>query len=365
MALKQSNRCVMGRKFATYLGVFLAAGVSTYAAAQNPNAFMNMFGAMMRAAIIDHARTEWSKVPPNEISCVEQALQQRGYSVDSLVQNGIAPEDPRVFDIRSDCRVSPVPLPSRSNNNVGSIGDISDRPTFDCTKAKSATGRILCVGKEGAKADWDLTSAYWARYFTLDETARDGFSRAEEDWFPSLNRTCRLLRTQDTFSPAQRQCVYTAYETRAALFRSQLSGDALAESELTPEQHAQIQAELIRRGILDDTADGEFGENTRNAIKTLQAQSGVPTTGFLTAQEIRQLLPTGQSQAQNCKVADPTGTPLNIRRSPDGDVIGTVDNGLSVQIVQTLQDDRGRYWSSIERASNHETLGWVFRNYIT
>ena len=51
--------------------------------------------------------------------------------------------------------------------------------------------------------------------------------------------------------------------------------------------------------------------------------------------------------------------------SPNGAVIGTVENGLSVHIVQTLQDNQGRSWSSLERPSNHQTLGWVFRDYIT
>ena len=83
----------------------------------------------------------------------------------------------------------------------------------------------------------------------------------KNDWFPSLNRTCQLLSTQDTFSSTQKHCVYTAYERRAALFRSQLSGDALVKSELTPEQHVQVQAELIKRGIFNGTADGEFRKN--------------------------------------------------------------------------------------------------------
>lgn len=268
---------------------------------------------MMRAAIIDHARAEWSKIPPDELSCVKQSLQQQGYSIDGLIQDGVVPGDPRVSGIRSGCRGSPVSLPPPES--IGTVGDLSGAPTFDCTKAKSATGRILCADKKSAKADWDLASAYWARYFTLDDAARDEFSRAENNWFPTLNRTCRLLPSQETFSSAQKNCVYAAYEKRAALFQSQLNGDALAEAKLTPEQHAKIQAELIRRGLLDDTADGEFGANTRDAINAFQKKSGHPTTGFLTAQELQQLLPSGTSPTQSgCEVSDPTGTPLNIRR---------------------------------------------------
>ena len=289
----EAGVCVM-RRFATYVIVLVAVFISRNAAAQNAGDFMNMFSGMMRAAISEHARTEWSKLSPNETSCVEQGLRQQGYSIDRLVQNGIAPQDPRVSGIRSGCRVSPASLPS-PNESIGNIGNISATPTFDCTKARTPTARIICLDQTGAKADWDLTSAFWARYFTLVESARDGFSQAEDNWFPSLNRPCQLQPTQDTFSDTQRQCVLAAYARRAALFRSQLNGDALYKSQLTPEQHAQIQAELIRRGLLNDAADGEFGQNTRNAIKAFQEQAGLSNSEFMTAQQLQQLLHAGSS----------------------------------------------------------------------
>jgi uncharacterized protein len=353
------------RRFATYVIVLVAACISRNAAAQNAGDFINMFSGMMRAAIIENARTEWSKLSPNETSCIEQGLQQQGYSIDRAVQNGIAPQDPRVSGIRSGCRASSVSLPSPSES-IGNIGNISATPTFDCTKARTPTARIICLDQTGAKADWDLTSAFWARYFTLDASARDGFSQAQDNWFPSLNRSCQLQPTQDTFSGTQRQCVLTAYARRAALFRSQLNGDALYESQLTPEQHAQIQAELIRRGLLNDAADGEFGQNTRNAIKALQEQSGFPNSDFLTAQQLQQLLPSGASATRNrCQVTDPTGTPLNIRSAPNGAIVGNVNNGVLVQIVQTVQDNGGRSWSLIQRFPDNQNLGWVFRSYVT
>src|SRR6266513_3107570 len=76
------------------------------------------------------------------------------------------------------------------------------------------------------------------RGFSLPETARDRFKEAHESWFPSLNRACRLPTEQNSFSAAQRQCVPSAFRKRTASYRSQLRGDALAESRLSPEQHA-------------------------------------------------------------------------------------------------------------------------------
>jgi hypothetical protein len=44
-------------------------------------------------------------------------------------------------------------------------------------------------------------------------------------------------------------CVINAYHARAAMLRSKLTGDALAESQLSPEQHAELQAALTRKGF--------------------------------------------------------------------------------------------------------------------
>jgi hypothetical protein len=78
----------------------------TEAAAQNPNAMFQMFGNMMRAAMIEQVRNEWRRLPPNEFSCAEQALLTRGTAVSQLMEQGIGPEDPRLRSIRRDCRVA-------------------------------------------------------------------------------------------------------------------------------------------------------------------------------------------------------------------------------------------------------------------
>jgi peptidoglycan hydrolase-like protein with peptidoglycan-binding domain len=41
-----------------------------------------------------------------------------------------------------------------------------------------------------------------------------------------------------------------------------------------PEQHAQIQERLIALGLLDEKANGEFGSNTRAAIRQFKVKSG-------------------------------------------------------------------------------------------
>lgn len=67
----------------------------------------------------------------------------------------------------------------------------------------------------------------------------------------------------------------------------------------------------------------------------------------------------GQSQQANCVVADPTGTPLNIREAPGSSskLLGTLRNG-TVLSVERVEDYRGNSWAYIK------DLGWVFLSYL-
>jgi hypothetical protein len=48
-----------------------------------------------------------------------------------------------------------------------------------------------------------------------------------------------------------------------------------------------------------------------------------------------------------CAVADPTGTPLNVRSTPpDGPILGALNNGTIVTVVETILA-RGQKWVRI------------------
>jgi uncharacterized protein len=179
---------------------------------------------------------------------------------------------------------------AQSSNAPNAFAGLSAKPAFDCAKATSTAARIICIGPAGATADWDLNSAYWARYFTLQEGQRDQFAQALSQWFDSLGPACGIDDQQTDFFPDQQRCVLDAYKKRTVSYKSQLSGDALAESLLSPEQHAAIQQALIILGLLDDRADGLFGPHTRVAISRFQAQSKAPESGFLATQQRQTLL---------------------------------------------------------------------------
>ena len=256
----------------------IAAGTLTLklAIAQNVDDTTRAFGGLIRPALTQAAQVEWHKIPPNQITCIDRGLRQQGASVDDLINREILPLDPRISELRSICSR----LPSAAD-----IESLSSRPTLDCAKGRTLTAHITCLDATGAAADWDLVSAYWARYFSLPQGERQDFDQAQQRWLDALNQTCGNRQQSQ-----QRQCVLLAYHSRAAGYRSQLNENAVAESRLTPEQHAKIQQSLVKLGFLDDTPDGEFRPNTRTAIKKFQAQSGADEAGFLTPKQREQLL---------------------------------------------------------------------------
>jgi Bacterial SH3 domain len=65
-----------------------------------------------------------------------------------------------------------------------------------------------------------------------------------------------------------------------------------------------------------------------------------------------------------CRVADPTPTPLNVRTSPNGRVVGTIENGMMVLILDRRTDRKRQVWVYIGNADDQMPIGWVFRDYI-
>jgi uncharacterized protein len=274
----------MPRRFA-FLCVLLLIS-STSAFAQNVNDFLNMFRGLVQQSMIQTAQLEWSKLPPNEIACIDQTLRQQGASIVALVNRGVLPTDPGLSQLRSNCRVQvgqqSIPPPISAS-----------RPTFDCAAARTPVAQILCSSVDGALADWNLNASAWAYAASLGDDRRKTFWNEQDEWFRSLDKSCEL-----TFEPSQtrRQCVIDAYQHRAKSMQSKMSPDALAEVKLLPEERAAIQVQLRSLGYLADQADAQFGPNTRKAIKNFQQANGYAASVYLAQDERRMLLsPSSQT----------------------------------------------------------------------
>jgi hypothetical protein len=169
---------------------------------------------------------------------------------------------------------------------------------------------ILCVDPKAAQADWDVNRAYWASF--TDDREETAFNQMviQRCALPRLEtaqeRTGRIFIQElgrrfgpglpiPTPQPVTQQhvnCVISAFHNRAAALRGRLTGDALAEANLSPDEHVDIQVALARKGFLQNrlkgygaNADGQFGPNTRSAIKEFQRSIGAQATGFLSNEQ--------------------------------------------------------------------------------
>ncbi|MDP2800467.1 MAG: SH3 domain-containing protein [Phreatobacter sp.] len=88
------------------------------------------------------------------------------------------------------------------------------------------------------------------------------------------------------------------------------------------------------------------------------------TAAFAAALAFACLSSGAEAQSARCRVMDPTGTPLNIRDAPNGDVVGRVRNGALVTRLRVSEDDRGRPWAYVADRASGEPLGWVYREFI-
>jgi hypothetical protein len=157
------------------LGLILIAG-STTAFAQNANDIVNIFGGLIRSAVVQAALTEWRKIPNDEVSCVDQNLRQQGTSLQVAIQQGMTPSDPRIAGSRSACRnvVVQQPNPPTQNNYRPSVYvvdglalggqvkfDSEAYQSYNCMPSEQFEGFTWCQKKRDERvARGQFTSSY-------------------------------------------------------------------------------------------------------------------------------------------------------------------------------------------------------------
>ena len=107
------------RKLALFAALALSADASHGAVAQQRE-LMEMFGNFVRSGVAVATQQAWQQLPPNELSCTDQILRERGFSVNQAIQEGVNPSDPRVSYARTACRTSVGQSSNASNRGSGS-----------------------------------------------------------------------------------------------------------------------------------------------------------------------------------------------------------------------------------------------------
>ena len=64
-----------------------------------------------------------------------------------------------------------------------------------------------------------------------------------------------------------------------------------------------------------------------------------------------------------CVVADPTGTPLNVRAEPNGSILGALNNGTRVSVINIVLDRGGQRWALIAPLGPGKR-GYVYRSFL-
>lgn len=71
----------------------------------------------------------------------------------------------------------------------------------------------------------------------------------------------------------------------------------------------------------------------------------IPSILALSISVLTVLLPAKAEEV--CQVTDPTGTPLNVRTEPNGQVINKLRNGREVYILEIAYDSQDRPWAKV------------------
>ena len=124
----------------------------------------------------------------------------------------------------------------------------------------------------------------------------------------------------------------------------------------------ELQQDLMRLGyaLPEYGADGDFGTETKDAVKAFQKDSGLKVDGIMNVGEDYDAL----FKALNAlmKFVEITGSSVNVRSEPntDSNILGTVHAGDRLPYQGVTQNVDGRDWYLIEFENQN---GWVSSRY--
>jgi hypothetical protein len=157
-------------KLAT-LSVALAATICLprIGTAQDARDVISLFRSLAQTTLVQSAQRAWSKLPDEELVCLNKVLAGRGGSVASLVQQGVQPGDPDLSGLRASCGTAPT---------VRTVDGY--RPTVYAVDGLALGGRVQPDSpayREYQCAPSEQFSGYtWCRKRTDEQTSRGRFS---------------------------------------------------------------------------------------------------------------------------------------------------------------------------------------------
>jgi uncharacterized protein/peptidoglycan hydrolase-like protein with peptidoglycan-binding domain len=171
-------------------------------------------------------------------------------------------------------------------------------PSFDCEKAATPLGLLICGSPNLARIDLRLNQAYFALRQQLEPAEQRQLQREDVEFINTVRDTCGV--PDQGPAKGSDDCVGAEYEQQRSRWLARLTGSALQEAQRPIEQHIALQTQLQKLGFLPTSTkiDGIYGAATRAAISAWQSESGRPKTGYISDDDAAAL-----SQAQGAKIA--------------------------------------------------------------
>lgn len=144
-------------------------------------------------------------------------------------------------------------------------------------------------------------------------------------------------------------------------------GDRVLEKGCKGEDVAELQADLMKLGyaLPKYGADGDFGTETRDAVKAFQTANGLPVDGVMDSTDFTALFaaldgkaPEPPTPAPVVQKVEITGGTVNVRSAPGtkGKDIGDVHKGDKLPYQGETRNVDGRDWYLVEYKNEN---GWV------
>ncbi len=91
------------RKIACLFAIACMISIAGSTSVRAQNEIKNLFGNMLGGALADATKTEWQKLGPEKLQCMQMGLKIKGAPLQNLIQKGIKPNDQRVAGFHKIC----------------------------------------------------------------------------------------------------------------------------------------------------------------------------------------------------------------------------------------------------------------------
>jgi uncharacterized protein YecT (DUF1311 family) len=237
------------------------------------------------------AISEWRRLPSTEFPCLDQALRQQGASVDALANRGVLPSDPRLAQLRSNCRNQIVQRP---------------QPSFNCTQARSPDEVAICDSTRLSVLDQEMASLFSKQLAGLGERQQQLVRTEQQGWLRE-----RMSCGDDA------DCLDESYEKCLGQLRSKLGGSEPLVSQ--PEPGARSPSIYV----VDGLALGGQVRFESEAYKQYHCTQSDKFPGFTWChKETTEKTKRGEIVSSNSILRSPNGTAVYVNRYIGGAFFG-------------------------------------------